>query len=175
MEDEISQSTDSSVPDEGSFNNFIGPYATYTSPTVHLIVCLTVVTLMLIATFRPHNAGLHQVIVSIYWVELFVPPWLLVIGVSQTWLVVCGFRSKALSALWEEETDPSAVHYGRGRLSYCLIVGINAIGTYGFHELKLQPFLNTPIRPGIIRSGTKLTSLTETLTDTLVELRRLST
>ena len=139
------------------------------------IVCLTVVTLMLIATFRPHTAGLHQAIVSIYWVELFVPPWLLVTGLSQTSLVVCGFRSKALSALWEEETDPSAVRCGRGRLSYCLIVGIHAIGTYGFHELKLQPFLNTPIRPGIIRSGTKLSSLTETLTGTLVELRRLST
>ena len=66
MADEVSQSTDSSVPDEGSFNNFIGPYATCTSPTVHLIVCLTVVTLMLIATFGPRNAGLHQVIVSIY-------------------------------------------------------------------------------------------------------------
>ena len=31
------------------------------------------------------------------------------------------------------------------------------------------------IRPGIIRSGTKLSLLTETLTGTLVELRRLST
>ena len=31
MADEISQSTDSSIPDEGSFNNFIGPYATCTS------------------------------------------------------------------------------------------------------------------------------------------------
>ena len=101
--------------------------------------------------------------------------WLLVTDLSQTSLVVGGFRSKALSALWEEETDPSAVRYGRGRLSYCLIVGIHAIGTYGFHELKLRPFLNTPIRPGIIRSGTKLSLLTETLTGTLVELRRLST
>ena len=60
-------------------------------------------------------------------------------------------------------------------LSYCLIVGIHAIGIYGFHELKLRPFLNTPIRPGIIRSGTKLSLLTKTLTGTLVELRRLST
>ena len=30
------------------------------------IVCLTIVTLTLIATFRPHTAGLHQAIVSIY-------------------------------------------------------------------------------------------------------------
>ena len=35
-------------------------------------------------TFRPHTAGLQQAIMSIYWVELFVPPWLLVIGVWQT-------------------------------------------------------------------------------------------
>ena len=34
---------------------------------------------------------------------------------------------------------------------------------------------NTPIRSGIIRSGTKLRLLTETLTGTLIELRRLST
>ena len=45
------------------------------------------------ATFRPHTAGPHQAIVAIYWVELFVPPWLLVIGVSQTSLMVGGFRS----------------------------------------------------------------------------------
>ena len=36
-----------------------------------------------------------------------------------------------------------------------------------------QPFLNTPIRPGIIRSGRRLSSWTETLTGTLVELKRL--
>ena len=80
------------------------------------IVCLMIVTLMLIATFRPHTAGLHQAIVSIYWVGLFVPLWLLVIGVSQTSLMVGGFRSKALLSLlvlWEEETDPSAVRCGR--------------------------------------------------------------
>ena len=80
------------------------------------IVCLTIVTLILITTFRPHTAGLHQAIVSIYWVELFVPPWLLVIGVSQTSLMVGRFRSKALLSLlvlWEEETDPSAVRWGR--------------------------------------------------------------
>ena len=41
---------------------------------------------------------------------------------------------------------------------------------YGFHELKLRPFLNTLIRPGIIRCGMKLRLLTETLTGTLVEL-----
>jgi len=92
------------------------------------IVCLTIVTLILIATFRQHTAGLHQDIVSIYWVELFVPPWLLVIGVSQTSLMVGGFRSKALLALWEEEADPLAVQCGRGQLSCCLIVDIQASG-----------------------------------------------
>ena len=54
-------------------------------------------------------------VVSIYWVELFVQPWLLVIGVSQTSLMVGGFRAKALLALWEEETDPPAVRRGRGK------------------------------------------------------------
>ena len=87
------------------------------------IVCLTIITLIL---FRPHTAGLYQAIVSIYWVELFVPPWFLVIGVSQTSLMVGGFRSKALLALWEEETDPSAIGCGRDRLPCCLIVGIHA-------------------------------------------------
>ena len=48
-------------------------------------------------------------------------------------------------------------------------------GLYGFHELKLRPFLNTPIRPGIIRSGTKLSLLTEIRIGTLVELNRLFT
>ena len=92
------------------------------------IVCLTIVSLILIATFRPHTAGLHQAIVSIYWVELFVPPRLLVIGVSQTSLMFGGFWSKALLALLEEETDPSAVLCGGDRLSCCLIVGIHASG-----------------------------------------------
>ena len=46
---------------------------------------------------------------------------------------------------------------------------------YGFNALKLRPFLNTPTRPGIIRSGTKLSLLTKTLTGTFVELWRLST
>ena len=46
---------------------------------------------------------------------------------------------------------------------------------YGFHELKLRPFLNRPIRLGIIRSGTRLRLLIETLTGTLDELRSLST
>ena len=59
---------------------------------------------------------------------LYVPPWLLVIGVSQTSLMVGGFRSKALLALWGEETDPAAVRCGRGRLSCCLSVGIQALG-----------------------------------------------
>ena len=94
------------------------------------IVCLSTVTLILIATFRPHTAGLHQAIVSIYWFELFVPPWLLVVSISQTSLMVGGFRYKALLALWEwaKETDPSAVRCGRGRLLCCLMVGIHAAG-----------------------------------------------
>ena len=36
---------------------------------------------ILIAEFRPRTAGLHQAMVSIYWVELFVLPWLWKIGV----------------------------------------------------------------------------------------------
>ena len=91
------------------------------------IVCLTIVTLILVVT-RPHTAGPHQAIVSIYWVELFVPTWLLVIGVSQTSLIVGAFRSKALLALREEKTDPSAVLCGRGRMLCCLILGILAAG-----------------------------------------------
>ena len=80
------------------------------------------------AMFRPHTAGLRQAMVSIYWVELFLPPWLLVIGVSKTLLTVGGFRSKALLALWEEKTDPSAVRCGGDQFSCCLIVGIHASG-----------------------------------------------
>ena len=57
------------------------------------IVYFTIVSLILIATFRPHSACLYQAILLIYWVELFVPLWLLVIGVSQTSLMVGGFRS----------------------------------------------------------------------------------
>ena len=91
-----------------------------------LIVCATIVTLTLIVTLRPYTAGFHQLIVSIYWIGLFLPPWLFVIGVSQTLLMVGGFRSKALLVLWEEETDPSAVGCGRDRLSCCLIVGIQS-------------------------------------------------
>ena len=82
------------------------------------IVCLTIVTLILIATFRLHTACLLQVIVSIYWVKLFVSLWLLVICVSQTSLMVGGFRSKALwpfssslnanKLLWIETHQPWA-------------------------------------------------------------------
>ena len=40
----------------------------------------------------------------------------------------------------------------------------STMGIYGFHKLKkLRLFLNTPIRPGIIRSGMKLSLLTKTL------------
>ena len=45
----------------------------------------------------------------------------------------------------------------------------------GFQELKLQPFLNMSIRPGIIHSGTRLGLLAKILTGTLVELKRLFT
>ena len=81
-------------------------------------------------TFQLHTAGLHQAIYSINLLSqtTFVPPWLLVIGLSQTSLMVGGFRSKALLALSEEETDPSAVRCGGDRLSCCLIVGINTSG-----------------------------------------------
>ena len=87
-------------------------YVTLPYKGFSFVVCLPILTLILIATFRPHTAGLYQAIVSIYWVELFVPPWLLVIGVSQTSLMVGGFRSKVSLALWEEETDRSAVLCG---------------------------------------------------------------
>ena len=63
---------------------------------------------------RPHSAGLHQAPVLIYWVGLSVSLWLLVIGVSWTLLVVCGFRSKELLVLLEEETDPSVVRCCNG-------------------------------------------------------------
>ena len=43
-----------------------------------------------------HCRSVHQAIVSIYGVGLFLPPWLLVIGVSPTSPMVSGFRSKAL-------------------------------------------------------------------------------
>ena len=65
---------------------------------------------------------------SIYWVELFIPPWLLVIGVSRTALIVGGFRSKASLALLGKGTVSSAVRCGSGRLLSCLIVGIHASG-----------------------------------------------
>ena len=67
-------------------------------------VCLTIVTLILIATFLLRTAGLHQAIVSIYRVELFVPPWLIVIGVPQFSLLVGGFPSKALLAVRVQRT-----------------------------------------------------------------------
>ena len=59
---------------------------------------------------------------------LFIPPWLLVIGVSRTSLMVGGFQSKALLALLEEGTVPSAVCCGSDWLLFCLIVGIHASG-----------------------------------------------
>lgn len=47
---------------------------------------------ILIATLRPGTAGTHQAMVSIYWVGLLVPLWLLVISISGTPLV--GFDPK---------------------------------------------------------------------------------
>ena len=40
--------------------------------------------------------------------------------------------------------------------------------TYDIHELKLQPFLNTLIKPGMKRFKARLNLLTETLIGTLV-------
>ena len=71
------------------------------------------------ATFWPHTAGLHQAIVSIYWVELFVPPWLLVIGVSTSWLL--GFDPKHCWHYQRKLLIPSW-------LSCCPTVGIHASG-----------------------------------------------
>ena len=77
-------------------------------------------------SFPPLTAGLYQAIVrivTIYLGELIVTLWLLVIGVSQTSLMIGGFRSKAWLALLEEETVPSAVFCGKDRL-----LGIHALG-----------------------------------------------
>ena len=65
------------------------------------------------------------------WVELFVPPWLLVIGVSQTSLIIGGFRSKALLELWEEEIGPSAVRCGGDRGAFHLV---QIFGNFGSVE-----------------------------------------
>ena len=57
------------------------------------ITCLTIATYLLITAFRSLTAGLYLAMVSIYWVGLSVPPWLLVIGASQTshgWWVCSG-------------------------------------------------------------------------------------
>ena len=43
--------------------------------------------------------------------------------------------------------------------------------THDFHELKLQPFLNTLTKPSIKRFKAKLSLLTETLISTLVGKR----
>ena len=117
------------------------------------IVCLTIVTMILIATFRPHTAGLHQAIVSIYWVGLFVPPWLLVIGVSQTSLMVGGLRSKALLVLWEEKTDPSAVRCSRDRLSCCLIAHVIKYGLDWIGKTWTGLIKDGVIKHGLIEHG----------------------
>ena len=65
-----------------------------------------------ITMFLPHTAGLHQAIVSILLSRTIVPPCLLVTDVSRTLLIVGGFRSKALLALFEEETVPLVVRCG---------------------------------------------------------------
>ena len=53
---------------------------------------------------------------------------------------------------------------GRGMHAVCM----HGLRIYDFPELKPQPFLNTPIRPGIIHFRTRLNLLTETLTGTLI-------
>ena len=85
------------------------------------IFCVMIVTLILIATFQPHTAGLHQLIVSSYWCG---PDhrgcWGLVYHkitnhVHGRWVSI----QITLLVLWEEETDPSAVHCDRDQLSCC--------------------------------------------------------
>ena len=50
---------------------------------------------------------------------------------------------------------------------------MSTIGTYRFHELKLPSFLDTPIRRGIISSGTRsFLTVTETLAGTLGGLKK---
>ena len=61
---------------------------------VSVSVCLTIVTAMVIAMFWLPTAVLYQAIVSIYWVGLLVPIWLLVIGVSGNTLVFTIFDLK---------------------------------------------------------------------------------
>ena len=62
---------------------------------VSLIVCLTIVTKIEIATFRPCSTGLHSVD------SLFVPPWLLVTGVSRSSLAITRGENCFLSGpLW---------------------------------------------------------------------------
>ena len=114
------------------------------------IVCLTIITLIL---FRPHTAGLYQAISSIYWVGLFVPPWLLVIGVSQTSLMVGGLRSKALLVLWEEKTDPSAVRCSRDRLSCCLIAHVIKYGLDWIGKTWTGLIKDGVIKHGLIEHG----------------------
>ena len=46
----------------------------------HCSLSHDIVTLVWIATFRLHTAGLHKAMVSIGHVSLYVAPWLLVIG-----------------------------------------------------------------------------------------------
>ena len=98
------------------------------------IVCLTIiVTLILIATFWPHTAGLHQTIMLTYWGKLFVPPWLwlwlisdwCITNLAHGWWVLI---QRIVGIVRGRNCDPSAVHCGRGRMSCCRIVGIHASG-----------------------------------------------
>ena len=58
----------------------------------------------------------------------------------------------------------NAAKYTLAKLEGACMDGFSStIGLYGFKELKLQKFLNMPIRKGIIRSETRLRLLTETL------------
>ena len=68
------------------------------------IICLTIVTLLLIATFRPHTAGLHRAKVSIYWAELSVPLWLLMIGVSRKGIVLTHKSGHLTTNLYRKPT-----------------------------------------------------------------------
>ena len=82
----------------------------------HCSLSHDIVTLVWIATFRLHTAGLHKAMVSIEHVSLYVAPWLLVIGAFRTslWISTPIVLIRPLGV-------PSAVRCGTDRPLCCLI------------------------------------------------------
>ena len=94
-------------------------------------------------------------IVTIYLVELIVPPWLLVIRVSQKSLMIGGFRSKAWLALLEEETVPSAVFCGNDRLQD----GLLSAAVLSDHRHPRFRNLNSTVPVDVVRMKSYVNSL----------------